>query len=113
MKTAIPFLVLGLTIPAATPSYANFLTGNDLYEKCNGGNIEQMVCMGYIEGVSDSLDLARANNSRQQCVAVGVTAGQIKDVVVQYLAIHPEKRDWDAGILVISALGNAWGCKEK
>jgi hypothetical protein len=111
MKIAIPFIIASLIIPASTPSYAAFVTGNKLYSDCMEES--PLFCLGYIDGVSDALDMAREGNSRAQCVPVGVTAGQVKDVVVRYLYAHPESRNLEGGYLVVAAIGGAWNCKDK
>ena len=102
-----------IIVATIAPAKASYMTGNELLEECTGNVGKQMSCLGYIEGVSDSLDLGRANNSRSGCVADGVTAGQLQDVVIRYLRNNPEKRNFDASVLTVIALGEAWNCKSK
>ena len=110
MKTQMMFAAaIAMAVP--TPSFAYFIDGNKLYSECTQD--ASLFCLGYIDGISDGLDLARATNSRQQCAPVGVSAGQVKDVVVRYLYNHPESRNLEAGYLVVAAIGDAWNCKDK
>jgi Rap1a immunity proteins len=47
------------------------------------------------------------------CEPPGVTAGQVKDVVVRYLEKHPESRHAVGASLVLAALYEAFPCSNR
>ena len=110
----------------ATPAKADFMNGNDLYEHCteeksdNLADIKTMHCVGYITGSADGLRngnvFGQVLAGREEetldfiCVPERVTAGQMKDVVVSYLASNPSERHENASVLVAKALLRAWRC---
>jgi hypothetical protein len=113
-------LIVAMILAAsATPSFGYYIDGNELYRKCSinpSSSTEYMdssFCLAYILGVSDTLDTARANNKVDVCVPAGVQAQQLKDVVLAYLRSKPSIRNMEANILVVNALGDAWGCGTK
>jgi hypothetical protein len=79
---------------------------------CRGSIDEQEQCVGYLEGVVDGADELRVGMGKPACVRAGVEVRQIRDVVVKYLEDNPQDRDGDAWLLVISAVGKAWGCNK-
>ncbi len=44
------------------------------------------------------------------CLADSVTNAQIKLVVIKYMKDHPTQLNTHAGLLVVAALKDAWGC---
>lgn len=84
-------------------------SGNDLWGLCGevtsgpspGG------CTSYIAGASDGISWSPIT---QFCPSPGVTAGQVADVVRQYLWSHPERRNHAAVELVGNALKTAFPC---
>ena len=112
MKLAIT-VAAAMILTASVPAQAYYDDGNTLLSECSSSGYEQLSCMGYIEGVSDALDLQRASNSRGQCVPVGVTGAQLQAVLIRYLKAHPENLHQDASYMTVMALGEAWNCKDK
>lgn len=110
-------LVLGLS---STGKAASFESGNKLLEKCKGeNNIDFGICVGYITAVSDEIAFEEKRyavvNGKpiamlRACVRNGVTAGQLRDIVVKYLTEHPEIRDYSAEGPVGVALASAFPC---
>ena len=86
----------------------NFHTGNDVYRYCT---IPESLdaCLGYVEGVTDSLSASPAQ--APICVPDGVEGGQIKDVVVNYLRAHPETRQTSGASIIHAALYQAFPCR--
>ena len=82
----------------AGPARAGFVTGNDLYTKCDG----------FVTGVFDTLPTGPKG---LVCPGPNVTAGQVHDVVVKNLQEHPTMRNLPAAFLVGAALGGAIPCK--
>lgn len=112
-------LVLGLTlcvVGAAVPTRgfgaSHFQSGNSLLAYHDSKNLsEQGIALGYIVGISDVLEGHAINGWRACSPANGVTQGQVRDVVVQWLRAHPEKRHFGADGLVAEALQTAFPCK--
>ena len=69
-------------------------------------------CYDYVVGVSDMiLDFPAISGIKPTvCYPNGVTAGQIVDVAVQYLASHPQERHYTASSTVLRALRQAFPC---
>jgi hypothetical protein len=92
-----PFAALILTVAlvcAQTASADNneFLNGNELYRSCTSkSSVDYGQCVGYIEGVSDQSEDSRLTAQQAACMRKGAEAGQVKDVVVNYLNTHPAR----------------------
>jgi hypothetical protein len=93
----------------AGPARAEFVTGNDLYTKCNSNAPEDKFwCLGFVTGVADTLPQGPKGIV---CPGPNVTAGQFYDVVVKDLRDHPAMRDLPASFFAGAALGLAFPCK--
>jgi hypothetical protein len=115
--------ILAVTLAATGTASAEFKTGNDLYSECTAPADWQrrfLFCYGYIEGIADANDLEGLRESgfmdpkakrNALCLPAGVQLGQLKDVVVQYLEGHPERRHRSAAALVELALSAAFPCR--
>jgi Ssp1 endopeptidase immunity protein Rap1a len=79
----------------------------DLAKKCNGHKVwEQAYCIGYVVGVADV-----ANNDPSGlriCVPKTITQGQMKLVVVEYIARHNDESEYAAFTSVRAALRDAF-----
>src|SRR5262249_11188381 len=91
-------------------AYAFFRSGNDLLQTCQNQST-YLICLGYVEGVVDDWDEYRTANRKATCIPVGVAAKQVADIVVNYLNAHPEVRHWEAPLLIVLAVSQAWSCK--
>jgi hypothetical protein len=100
-------IILALLVPSlAFAESTYFETGNTLFAKLESGNaVERMVALGYVKGIAD------AHSGHNICAPVSVTAGQVNDMVYQYLRIYPENRSYTANSLVLYVLSSAWPCK--
>lgn len=89
-------------------AHAEFKDGNSLYDDIRSStNFSQGVALGYIMGVTDAL------RGITHCVAENVTAGQIHDMVEQYLKENPSLRHFTADLIVSRVLGRVWPCPKK
>ena len=89
---------------------AEFVTGNQLYEKCNSHAPEDKFwCLGFVTRVADTLP---QGSKGIVCPGPDVTAGQFYDVVVKDLRDHPGMRGLPASFLAGAALGMAFPCKQ-
>ncbi len=102
---AAPFLI-------SVTAHAGFENGNALYDECRARNASPNLshCYSYLEGVVDTSELYRLMVGAPRCVPDHVTAGQIKDIVLNSLRHHPEKRQQDASQLAIEAIATAFKC---
>jgi hypothetical protein len=112
MRLRVLVLAAGLLWPVSSFSQdrvsQSFETGYQLYDDCNAalGSPQNIFCMGYVMGVSDSLD-----SQRLMCIPQEDTAAQEMSVVVNFLRDHPEERQDTAYSVVKLALMEAFPCK--
>ena len=95
----------------AGTAQAEFYTGNQLLNMMNGSNMEKMHAMGYVVGIADVWAEIRFCPHRSG--GANVTAGQVNDVVQQYLTINPHLRNQTADVLTLNALSSAWPCANR
>jgi hypothetical protein len=106
-------LVAVLVTTGAAAQSGNYITGNKLHEWAEdaakrpdiSSYLARAHLHGYVMGVHDA---SRENSLF--CIPDRVQAGQLTDVVIRYLAAHPEVRHEDADRLVFTALALAWPC---
>lgn len=100
-----------LPIPAGAVMTAS---GNELLETCRkeSSMFSSGACLGFIEGVVEGMRLQAStmNEKALVCPPYGVTVGQIRDVVMKYLADHPEQRHFSGAQVTVLALAGAWRC---
>ena len=102
-KIALLAIVLGVT---SIPVHAEFKDGNKLLAEMRGAAMEQMVALGYVTGVADAL------NGSSVCPPPNVTAGQMKDMVLQYLENFPRSRSFTGDTIIHLVLSTAWPSKK-
>lgn len=88
-------------------AHAKFWDGNSLHSHLNGNSSEQILAVGFIMGVADSL------HGEAQCAPSNVSVGQIRDMVAGFLNRVPNARHLPADALVAYVLINAWPCQKK
>lgn len=92
LKTATFASSLLLAGPVMAADYSG--SGNELLSNCAQplGSYLSGLCLGYISGASYF--------SPGYCQPQGVTQAQVRDIVLQYLLLHPEIRQEEAGALI-------------
>lgn len=101
-------LIALLMIPALVR--AEFLTGNDLYQKLTSTSVvDKMYALGYVVGVYD-VNVHITICPRAENV---ITAGQVQDITIQYLTLNPGQRHRNAEVLVRDALKQVWPCANR
>jgi hypothetical protein len=86
---------------------AEFFTGNDLLTRMNGSTLDQMQALGFVQGVFDVyVDVTI-------CPPSNVTAGQLNDMIKNYLTNIPAHRHLTAESLINQALKSVWPCKQQ
>ena len=92
---------------AASSAHAYFKDGNKLLSELNsnsGSNVLPATGLGYITGVADAL------YGITNCPPENVTAGQIRDMVRNYLENTPAIRHLPAQQIVSHVLKSVWPC---
>ena len=93
-----------------TMAQAEFWTGNNLYNKLEDQDtIHKVQGIGYIMGVYD----VYVNVTFCPPSEVGITVGQIKDMVHAWLRANPNQRHRNAEALVNEAFKQAWPCANR
>ena len=103
MKKLILTTFLTLLSLAAS---AQFNSGNKLLADMNdtSSSVNRMHALGYVVGVVDSL------NRIMFCIPSNATAGQLHDMVHNYLTAVPAIRHKPADVIISDALGIAFPC---
>lgn len=100
-------LIVGLLMVPAM-AHAEFFTGNELLSKLQSRDaIDKIQALGYIQGVFD------ANMSITVCPPAGVTAGQVNDMIKNYLENIPATRNRTADRIIQDALKSVWPCQNR
>ena len=99
-------LILGLTLALNSGlASAAFKDGNRLLaEMTSKQGADWFIAMGYVTGVMD------AGNGTVSCAPGNVTAGQVFDLVQQYLQANPIHRHFQADVVVNYVTAKAWPC---
>jgi len=113
------FLLLGLAAlasvggpPFASPARAYFLDGDELMNHCSinvaDGRFDPAICVTYIMGAHDAFMFQRLVRNQPRCTPRNLTAGRLREVVVDYLQDNPDNRVMDASALVWNAIIAEW-----
>lgn len=114
MKFIIVSALASFVSLAADPGTRSFFDGNQLLDRCTSSDvIKHGVCIGYIQGVMDTIEAIRYTNKRVACLPVNTTEKQLEDVVLSELQAHPEDRLNEAAGIVIFAVTKAWSCNDR
>lgn len=99
-------LIVFLLLPAIV--CAEFMTGNNLLEKQRSTSVvENMVALGYVQGVFD------ATQTAVHCASGAITAGQVNDMVRQYLEMYPSIRHKTADVILTDLFKKTWPCANR
>lgn len=100
------FLAMLFFIPVV--ANAEFFTGNGLLSLLQSNNVaEKIQGIGYIQGVYD----AHANVT--VCAPANITAGQLNDMIKNYLENNPATRNRTADVIIRDALRGIWPCANR
>jgi len=99
---------VALLVP--TWAWAGFLSGNGLKQRCSDESVE---CAAYIMGISDAHDyFVHFGALAIACAPREVTVGQMNAIAKRYMEEHPERLHLAASAIVLSALAEAFPCKQ-
>ena len=98
-------LILALLLSGT--AHAEFADGNKLLSDMTGETMDRMHALGYITGVFD------AGRSIVHCPPNNITAGQINDMVKNYLTNVPADRHLTGDTIVFKVLKATWPCAKR
>jgi hypothetical protein len=101
---------LALTLLATASigvAHAEFADGNKLLKDMTGDIYDRMHAMGYVVGVFDM------GRNVIHCAPNNVTAGQINDMVKNYLDNTPAERHLTGDTIVNRVLKAVWPCAKR
>ena len=89
-------------------AHAEFKDGNRLLADLQSSHVEDRVhAMGYIVGIADM------GRGYINCMPENATAGQLRDMVRNYLENTPAERHFSADLIVNKVLKTVWPCSKK
>lgn len=89
-------------------AHADFKDGNKLLSELQSqDNLDWGISMGYIEGVAD------AWNGVTHCMSSNTTAGQLRDMVKQYLERNPAIRHYLAERVIREVMKATFPCAKQ
>jgi hypothetical protein len=102
----------GTGVPFAAPANANFLDGDELVNHCSATvadeRFDPQICVTYIMGAYDAFMFQRLVRNQPRCTPRALTAGKLREVVLEYLLANPDNRALDASALVWNAIIAEW-----
>ncbi len=108
------------SLAIAGPAEVRADTGNELFSHCaadENNHWEQGLCADAIQNVVETLRALKVNGREfsslaNYCPAQGVAEEQVMDAVTDWLRQNPQDRHYDASLLIMVALAEAWPCAE-
>lgn len=90
--------------------HAMRVDGQKLYALCSetAGATDYALCLGYVMGVVDEIEMRRVVTDHPGCVPKGILPRTLVDLALKYLRDHPEKRDLAGSFSVEMALWDAY-----
>lgn len=99
------WIAVVLLLPAM--ARAEFFTGNQLLDRLQGSISDQIQALGYIQGVFDTMQGVVI------CAPNTINAGQVNDMIKNYLINSPAIRHNTADRIIGQALKGAWPCQDR
>lgn len=100
--------LIALALVSAGMAHAEFRDGNGLLADLQSDYVEnRMYGMGYIIGIADM------GRGFVNCMPANATAGQLRDMVKNYLENTPAERHQTADIIVNRVLKAVWPCAKR
>jgi hypothetical protein len=101
-------IITALALIASTTASAQFRDGNKLLEELNASSaFSQGLSLGYVMAITDVMQ------GYNQCAPSNVTAGQINDMVKNYITNSPHERHLPASELIMKVNRAVWPCPKK
>ena len=111
-KLSLAFVVAAFSIVPAKAD--QFMTTKELVAFCNDRDSDLRFgsCIGYLQGVADLLGTVRTSRNVSDCVPVGVTAGTLKNIFLNFVALNPQYENYSASVPTIASFAKAF-CEDK
>jgi len=127
----VTMLTAAVAVGADNAYLKGSFTGAEMLKYCKVANddsvrdFERGVCTGFIDGFAaghHAAELWHAFHHREEdidnifghlCVPKDANRTALVTLFVRYLENHPDNLDWSAGLLLESALRDAYPCKEE
>ena len=105
-------IIASLSTVANAQTLSTFESGNALFSTCTSTSaLDAQYCLGFVSAVSDTAEVYESVTKRKfYCPPDGLTAGQLRDLSLQYLSNHPEQRHLAAASLVAYSFTYAFPC---
>ena len=101
-------LVALLMLPAL--ARAEFWTGNDLFNRMSSTDvIERVQAVGYVMGAYD----VGVNLFFCPATQTGITAGQLRDMMFNWLSVNAHRRNESAEKLINEVFARNWPCRNR
>jgi hypothetical protein len=98
--------ILAAALIAASTSASAFFDGNRLLNDLQSSNdVKRAFGTGFVAGVADAAD------GIDYCLPVGVTVGQLRDIVLRRLVRHPNIRHEPAALIVEASMMVDFPCE--
>jgi len=118
MRLTVLLVAAGLLWPipvfseTTTHDTVSFVLGKDLFGFCSDRSANsQSFCNGYLAGVADALGVFNTMRvGKMACLQLNTTNDQVKEIVMQYLTAHADKRDLAVAGEALMALQAAYPC---
>ena len=112
LGACLVFVAAAASPPFVAPARAYFLDGDELMNHCSAKiadeRFDPAVCVTYIMGAYDAFMFQRLVRNQPRCTPRTLTAGKLREVVVEYLRDNPDNRAMDASALVWNAILAEW-----
>ena len=99
------FVALLFPIFLDTTAFADFMNGNDAYERCRS---RTEACAGMMMAATDMLTYFQGR--KNVCMPGKVSVAQLRDVFLRHLEAQPELRHMNFNHLFYQAMNKAFPC---
>jgi Rap1a immunity proteins len=95
-------------------AHADYLDTKGLISMCNSKQPNLAgSCIGYIQGVADTVDLSRISRHLPQCVPDSITTSQLFGFFASYVKKHPQDLSAPATVTISLALLDTFNCTKQ
>jgi hypothetical protein len=112
LRKFYPVLLVALAL--TRHAYADHLDTKGLMAMCNSKQ-DNLVgsCIGYIDGVAETMALSQIVRNLPQCVPDSATTAQLYGSVASYMQKHPDNSSAPAVVTVSLALSETFNCTKQ
>ena len=102
-----------VVVPYVPVAEAAFMTGKMLLAHCRNETdvYDQAFCLAYVVATADVLWAENSVQGHSACLPDQIAQGQVQDIAVPWLEVHPQYLHLGANGLVAAALADAFPCR--